>query len=142
MKKIILAICTILAVTLIAACGGNDTEQTGGTPNSNSSSGDYEYQTMWQLAGKGIGKIVPEPNVEYSLNASDSYISAEVENSNYDFFENYVNECIKAGFKGSITAAEIPDYYFMSENEKGDTVKVYFYKDDARCSIYACYAEK
>lgn len=97
---------------------------------------------MWQLAGKGVGKIVPEPDVEYSLNASDSYISAEVENSNYEYFEKYVNECIKAGFKGSINSAEVPDYYFMSENENGDTVNVYFYKDDARCSIYACYAEK
>lgn len=96
-----------------------------------------EQFTKWQMAGKGIGKLLPEPEAEYSLPQSENFISAKIENTTYEFFEAYVNQCINAGFEGSIGTAKSPDYYYNGQTSTGERVQVMYYKDDAKCLISA-----
>ncbi|MBQ5841736.1 MAG: hypothetical protein IIW63_01120 [Clostridia bacterium] len=140
MKKSIVVICLIISLLTLTACGEHAVGEHDENSNSiteNSSSVDIENLSMWQMAGKGVGKILPEPELKYSLSQSSSFIAAEIENATYDFFEDYVNQCIKAGFNGSIGTAESPDYYFNGETTNGERVQVMFYETENKVSISA-----
>ena len=148
MKKLITTLVAIHLCIGLCACGAlsdgtanPETQYNSPTTNTNSTeasdSSTTENLSKWQMAGKGVGKILPEPQMEYSLPQSSSFIAAEIENATYEFFEDYVNQCIQAGFAGSISTAESPDYYFNGETANGERVQVMFYEDDSKCSISA-----
>lgn len=138
MKKNIIVFFLVLSLITLFACGESSVDN---TTNNNSSTVSNtignENLSKWQMAGKGVGKILPEPKQEYTLPQSSSFIAAEVENVTYIFFEDYVNQCINAGFEGSISTAKSPDYYFNGKTTNGETVQVMFYEDDGRVSISA-----
>lgn len=148
MNKALTILVTIFFCCALCACGmpsdeaANPESQTNSnsvntTPAETSPPSTTENLSKWQMAGKGVGQILPEPQMEYTLPQSSNFIAAEITNATYEFFENYVNECIQAGFAGSIGTAESPDYYFNGETAKGDRVQIMFYEDEGRCSISA-----
>ena len=140
MRKIIIVFCLALSFLMLPACGEQTADDHSKNDNSSiatSDSSDSETLSKWQIAGKGVGKILPEPELEYSLPQSGSFIAAEVKNVTYDFFEDYVNQCIGAGFEGSIGTAESPDYYFNGETINGERVQVMFYEAENKVSISA-----
>ena len=147
MKKFLIVVFSLMMlVTLLVSCNTQVSDQQH--PNSDSTGTTQsidnsitENLSKWQMAGKGVGKILPEPELEYSLPQYSSFIAAEVKNASYDFFEDYVNKCIEAGFEGNIGTAEIPDYYFNGETANGERVQVMFYEDKNECSISAFPAE-
>ena len=152
MKKTITMLVALCLCIGLCACGTLSDETTNPetqynsppintSPAETSDSSTTENLSKWQMAGKGVGKILPEPQMEYSLPQSSSFIAAEIENTTYEFFEEYVNQCIQAGFAGSISTAESPDYYFNGETANGERVQVMFYEDDGKCSISAFSAD-
>lgn len=113
------------------------TSTTSSTRNTSTTNPGTENLSAWQTAGKGVGGILPEPKLPYSLPQYSNFIAAEVEGATYAFFEDYVNQCIRAGFKGGIGAAESPDYYFHGETTNGERVQVLFYESEKQVSISA-----
>ncbi|MEI3299269.1 MAG: hypothetical protein V8R67_00955 [Eubacterium sp.] len=145
MKKILVLLLSSVFMLCLVACGSSDTkEQTKTEKNSTKAvdNANKEDLSKWEMAGKGVGKILPEPEKEYNLPQSSEFISAEIEDVTYDFFEDYVNKCIEAGFEGSIGTAKSPDYYYNGKTTNGETVQVMYYKSDKKCSISAFPAKK
>ena len=146
MKKTLIVFWVILVLVTLAACGAKvseDNDDNGETISGIGSSGNPNTENLskWEMAGKGVGKILPEPQQAYSLPQSESFIAAVIENATYEFFVDYVNQCIKAGFDGSIGTAEFPDYYYNGETVNGEKVQVMYYENEAQCSISAFPAE-
>ena len=135
MKKLLALVMAIVLCLSFTACG-TEAQNEQNKPETSSTS-NTEYLTKWQMAGNGVGKLLPEPQTEYSLPQSSSCITAEIENTTYEFFESYVNQCINAGFEGSIGTAESPNYYYNGKTSNGEKVQVMYYKDDAKCVISA-----
>ena len=139
MRKIIIVFCLVLSLLTLSACGKQTVDNHSNSNSSPTTSNSIESENLskWQMTGKGVGKILPEPKQEYSLPQSSSFIVAEVENTTYAFFEDYVNQCRNAGFEGTIGTAESPDYYYNGETTTGERVQVMFYEDDSKVSISA-----
>ena len=140
MRKIFIVFCLALSFLMLSACGEQTVDDHSKNDNSSiatSDSSDSETLSKWQMAGKGVGKILPEPELEYSLPQSGSFIAAEVKKVTDDCLEDYVNQCIRAGIEGSIGTAESPDYYFDGETTNGERVQVMFYEAENKVSISA-----
>lgn len=108
----------------------NDTES---SENTNSE----KVSSKWYNAGKGCGKILPEPNEEYNLLQYSSFIAAELLNSTETNFHSYVERCKNAGFDGNIGTAESPDIYFNGKTSDGYSVQVFFYEAEQKINISA-----
>lgn len=139
MKKIsylLVIICICLSISLsMVGCGNSSEDNTSSTNQSNNLEAPAGFN--WKKAGKGTGAVVPEPTMEYEINASSSYISVEVHNATESDFYSYVNRCESSGFEGDIGTATSPDIYFMAEHSDGYTLEVFFYEDKGYFSIYA-----
>ena len=139
MKRVlflIVTICICLSMSLsMIGCGDSSEDNTPSTNQGNNS--DTPAGFNWKKAGKGTGTVVPEPTMEYEINASSSYISVEVHNATESDFYSYVNRCESSGFEGNVGTATIPDIYFMAEHSDGYKLEVFFYEDEGYFSIYA-----
>ncbi len=125
----------LLGVT--ALCGSACAEQESSYTEGGAASGSYaEGNFRWEKAGKGCGAYIPEPIWEYEINASSTYISAEVHNITESDFYSYANTCIDRGFDGEIGAATSPDLYLMAYNAERYYLEVMYYEDESYFSIY------
>lgn len=114
MKRFLLIVLAVLMIVGLAACG-----------SSNKADSDWP--------GKGLGALIPKPDqgkIEITENDDDEF-TANVEGVSKDFFDEYAEKCVKAGFNVDVEK----DHDFEAFREDATKIEISYYESSEEMRI-------